>query len=492
MKTPLPERLSMIEDFMYTEPKEWQKKIRTEIQHLRQAHSKAMKKNNRITSGLLDLEPAIEKRRTAALLSSLEKLNEHDRQLAGDWITLNIFSESYAPVQYDGHILTAASIWILDRLSELNAPLDKIYMLLPTDEELIDDLFEIDIWDCQYEEDLIASVEYVLRYRNQDIAPLESNGGDGERILTSNLAAEGKDHADVPSRQKFEALVALLPQWMKDEAIAHFEACHQAWTERFFTGIGYYQGQYLDKVHNANTIRKEINEIRDKLERKTKQFMAERERLRKSRKAQIKSKPNAPVNALLMNPLKAPDLPIISQTAPAYVPSPLTDLINGSDSMRDAEIVSLLDRMKELDDLHEAVLKELDDVIDKRGKFLYMIVHRGYLTSDFVNEYFPEELHEAMLKPIPVHSPYEMCFAMLYAVEIGSDIPWLYGSCIGMLSEVIDYLPWGMSDYSELEDPYWEEVPPMSSKTPDFPDWYARDYCWKSDDEYEARNLGKH
>lgn len=84
MKNPLPERLSMIEDFMYTEPKEWQKKIRTEIQHLRQAHSKAMKKNNRITSGLLDLEPAMEKRRTAALLSSLEKLNEHDRQLVGD------------------------------------------------------------------------------------------------------------------------------------------------------------------------------------------------------------------------------------------------------------------------------------------------------------------------------------------------------------------------------------------------------------------------
>ena len=33
MKNPLPERLSMIEDFMYTEPKEWQKKIRTEINY---------------------------------------------------------------------------------------------------------------------------------------------------------------------------------------------------------------------------------------------------------------------------------------------------------------------------------------------------------------------------------------------------------------------------------------------------------------------------
>lgn len=299
-----------------------------------------------------------------------------------------------------------------------------------------------------YEEDLIASVEYVLRYRNQDIAPLESNGGDGERILTSNLAAEGKDHAAVPSRQKFESLLALLPQWMKDEAIAHLEACHQAWTERFFTGIGFFKGQYIDKVHNANTIRKEINEIRDKLECKAKQYMAERERLRKNRKAQIKSKPNAPINAPLMNPLRAPNLPIIFETALAYAPSPLTALINGAGDMGDAEIVSLLDKMKGLDNLHETALKELDDVIDQRGKFLYMIVHRSYLTFDFVTEYFPEELHEAMLKPVPVPDPYELCFAMLYAVETGNDIPWLYGSCIGTLSEVVDYLPWGMSDYS--------------------------------------------
>ena len=40
------------------------------IQHIRQAHAKAMKKNKRISGGLLDLTPAMEKRRTAALMSS--------------------------------------------------------------------------------------------------------------------------------------------------------------------------------------------------------------------------------------------------------------------------------------------------------------------------------------------------------------------------------------------------------------------------------------
>ena len=111
---PITERLSMLENDMYVAPKDWMKRIRAEIQHIRQAHAKAMKKNKRISGGLLDLTPAMEKRRTAALMSSLENLSEERQKYADDWITLNIFSESYAPVQYDGHILTAAAIWMVN------------------------------------------------------------------------------------------------------------------------------------------------------------------------------------------------------------------------------------------------------------------------------------------------------------------------------------------------------------------------------------------
>ena len=73
-------------------------------------------------------------------------------------------------------------------------------------------------------------------------------------------------------------------------------------------------------------------------------------------------------------------------------------------------------------------------------------------------------------------------------METGSDIPWLYGSCIGMMSEVIDRLPWGLSDYSEMENPHTGKICRLSlPKTPDFPDWYQRDFAWKGDDEYDAR-----
>ena len=80
---------------------------------------------------------------------------------------------------------------------------------------------------------------------------------------------------------------------------------------------------------------------------------------------------------------------------------------------------------------------------------------------------------------------------VLYSVETGSDIPWLYGSCIAMMSEVVDILPWGLSDYSELEDPYLTDEPPTIYKVPEFPDWYKREYGWKGDDEYELRSLAQ-
>ncbi len=490
------ERLSMLDDIMYTAPKDWLKRIRAEIQHLRQAHSKAMNKDSRVTTGMLDLTPAMEKRRTAALLSSLEKLPPEQQAYADDWITLNIFSESYAPLQFDAHMLTAASIWILDKLSELDSlheytespALSKLYTLLPTDDELLDDLFNVDIWDCRYDEELITSVEYVLHYRNQDIAPLESNGGDDDRVLTSNLAAEGKDHADVPSRKNFEEMLSLLPQWMKDDAVKQFEECYQAWCDRFFTGIAYMQEQYTEKRNALNEIRKEINELRDKLDKRAAEYIDKRKQTKRNAKKVMKG---SPPNILMMKSGLTNEVPPIVSSSLSSVVSGFPGMAGVSNDGFDAEIRSMLARLKELDDLHDKGTEALDNVIEKRGKFLYMIVHHGYLSSELVSKLFPEEMHSILMQPIPVSDPYELCFALLYLVETGSDIPWLYGSCIGMMSEVVDYLPWALSDYEELEDPYWVELPPESRKTPDFPNWYSRDYVWKGDDEYDARSLAQ-
>ena len=418
-----------------------------------------MNKNSRVTVGMLDLTPAMEKRRTAALMSSLEKLPADRQVYADDWITLNIFSESYAPLEFDGHILTAASIWILDKLSELDSlheytespAFSKLYTLLPKDDELLDELFNVDIWDCRYDEELIASVEYVLHYRNQDIASLESNGGESDRVLTSNLAAEGKDHADVPSRKNFEDMLSLLPQWLKDDAVKQFEICYQAWYDRFFAGIAYMQEQCTEKRNALNEIRKEINDLRDKLDQKAAEYIDKRKQAEKNVKKAVKG--NTP-NILMMKPGLANDVPSIASSPLSSVVSGFPGMGASNDNGFDAEIKTLLARLKELDDMHDKGTEALDEAIEKRGKFLYSIVHHGYLSSEVVSKLFPEEMHPVLMKPILVNDPYELCFALLYLIENGSDIPWLYGSCIGMMSEVADYLPWALSDYEELEDPH--------------------------------------
>ncbi len=486
-------KIEMVNDFGYVEPKDWMRRIRAEIQHLRQAHSKAMKNNSRVTSGTLDLEPAMEKRRISALMNSLENQTEERHKYADDWITLNIFSESYAPIQYDGHILTAASIWILDRITELNVSLDKLYPILPDNDELLDEMFEVDVWDCQYDEELIASVEYVLHYRNQDIAPLEPIGHESERIITSCLNAEGKDRVDVLSRRNFEALLALIPQSVKDEALKHFEECYSAWIDRFFTAISYLQEQHKEAGAVVNALRAELNELQENVKKKLNQLEKDREKIRKTQRDKVKAmQSKQAVNVLLKNPTQPQtELPLLSNQGITF-PTPSSPLFLKEDNRELCnEIDKLVNRVKEIYEQHDEAMEELDEVVNKRAKFLYMIVHSGYLTSDMVRDYFPCEYFEELTKPLPIADPYELCFALLYAVETGSDIPWLYGSCIGMMSEVIDSLPWGLADFEELYDPYWKDEPLRSSKLPDFPDWYKRDYTWKGEDEYDARSLAQ-
>ena len=57
-----------------------------------------------------------------------------------------------------------------------NRSTDKInvYVYLPTDDYAIEDVYTPDVWDCQHDFDLIASVQYVLHYRNADIVGLEA------------------------------------------------------------------------------------------------------------------------------------------------------------------------------------------------------------------------------------------------------------------------------------------------------------------------------
>ncbi len=84
-----------------------------------------------------------------------------------------------------------------------------------------------------------------------------------------------------------------------------------------------------------------------------------------------------------------------------------------------------------------------------------------------------------------ISDPYEICAGLLllcsedalralYADVPGAtpdkdlDLPWLFGTMEGMLTDVAHHLPWGMGRYSEDDIPFFKD----STKPLAHPDWY--------------------
>lgn len=276
---------------------EWKSAIREDINTLKSAQRKASKQTSRTADFEIELNEEIEKRRIKALMDSLPEVSTKHPKLVRDWINLNIISETYAMLEEQYSILFAAAIWILDQISKNDDQFKELYSILPTSDKEFDDVFYPDVFDSQYEETLIFSVESVLKHRNRDVVPPETNGNGGIRILTSSLAAKGQVHSDVPSRQTFDKLLSLIPSNAIVTAIEHFRQHFEEWNARYFKCIEPLSDDFEAVRQKVNNIRTEINHINDRVER----MMADSFRPKKPARPANLSVLNAPFSAPVNN-----------------------------------------------------------------------------------------------------------------------------------------------------------------------------------------------
>lgn len=454
-------------------PEEWAKCIRRYMEHSKKTLRKNCNKAGKIeVETCFDMESSLVNRRTQAILNTRDEIIKHSDCCYDDWIMTNTQSDSYGAIEEYNRLLYAASIWILDRIMETGIDDKELYKLLPTDDHLLDDLFQIDVWDSCYEEDLIVSVEYVLHYRNRDIAPMEDNGHGDHRVYTSRLAAEGKDRADVPSRQAFEKLLALIPQEKINQAVQQFTDCFWAWVDRFFAGAKVLDEEAERVRLKVNEQRKKINEQQRKIDKLVRAAEAER--------AKFKHKKNEPKKAPVVNPLLA--RPIVQDEKYSVVSSFRSSGRDYSEQAEFVHIMSEIERLHDMDDRNQELAEEYKEQIKRKGVYSYYMSHAGTSKMPEYDDVFTENVLKA-LPPLPAFDCYGMCFALLYLIEQGSDLPWLYGACTGLMREVILCLPWGVSGYDELDDEFWDEdIPPQPLKPVDIPDWYERKYAVKSKD----------
>ena len=367
-----------------------------------------------------------------------------------------------------------------------------------------DALYAIDICDTQFDEELIASVEYVLRNRNRDIAPLEDDGNDGKRYFASILAAEGKAHGDVPSRKNFEALLGMIPQYRIDAAVSQFKRCYEVYQKHYFMLISYAADKCEETRLKINELRSVINQERDHTLKLMRKSYDEYERNFTKKQKSAAVKPLIAPNALQINPKVLPDLPGLSDPVSLSAVTAVSQVVNRTEDDIRSEMGPVIERLKQLENEHETLMDEFHDALELLGTTTALIGGDGYLDEN-VYEMDYSAVDPSVLDPLPFTDPYAMCFALLYLIEQENDIPWLYGSCIGMMHEVADSLPWALYEYDELEDKYWfknaedegyEQLTLFNMEEERrgkqiFPDWYQRDYRWKDDDRCDARNLAQ-
>lgn len=415
------------------------------------------------------------------------------------WMLLNFAPcVSYNACEAQSHILFAAAIWMLDQITAQPDWREKLYPLLPRDGLALGDMYVYapDAWDASHEFDLILSVLHVLYYRNTDIAPMEIDANDVERVLNNSLLAGGGQHADVPGRRRYEALIGLLPSEAVERAVKRFEAALYAWTDRYFACVVPLNKAVAEAAQKVNRIVKQYNALRDELA-----VAVEAAEKRKSAGAPRTNQTKPAFNPLMVKPPEASPFDAGGPAFP-YAADALWGPSHAALSQRRLEdpaqrVLDLGHRLSEIEEAHLKALDELDELDGKAAFFTVDILQEGCLHArTCLDEYGP--VVAGLMKPLEIENPFEICFALLFLLESGSDLPWLYGPGCGLMQEVVESLPWGIIEYDETDDPVWwpdgqedgdERPAPLPAEkarqpleSPAAPQWYARKYVPKDED----------
>lgn len=453
MKKQRTDRLPYIDT---SQPQDYKQAVKDEIRRLKRAHSKAAQSKKFLASEQFDLEGSLEHRRTEAIINSLDEIIRLHPDLVDEWIAINLNCSTYTITEAQCHILLGAAIWILDRFAETDTPREELYKVLPTDMAEMDDLYFVDLWDSSFDMDLITAVECVLHFRNADIKPIEQTTDGNFRVVTDKLTADGKHKAESPRRRRFEQLIALIPQEEIEEAVEHFKQHFEAWRERFFACVKPMTAKQKALDDKLNRIRKQINDNRDAAEKLAHEMQAERKK--------PKQKPSP-----LLAPLAKPDTSFsVQSVAPSVFKSPPPMI---------GDLGTIMHKLDELDDQHNDLIDEINDVIHQKGHFMFHVNQRGLLSKAYCEKEYGADVAAGM-EPIPIPNPYELCFALLYLIEQNSDLPWLYGVGVGMMNEVGEALPWGIIEFDE--DDVEDEYPDNPSN---IPDWYERKYYRRGEED---------
>ena len=430
----------------------------------------------------MDFDSVRLKRRVAATLATLDELPKQVPEipaevpeifyLAEDWAQLNaIAAPAYDCEEEENTATLGAAIWMLDQIREEGRIWEAI-RLMPKDDGPLDRIYIPPVWDPCHSDEVLLGMLSIIQNRNQDCAgpkdpkPTKDKASGLERFYMDLLTAENKHHQQVDSRIRFETILSMIPQDSIDRAVQRYQKLFWDWVRRYY-------------ICRNIILQKEIQLDQDR------RAFAEQVRSDAASMLQWMQKDVAKRREIVES-----KTPLMPDQRSAYIhamETPMTDIIRMKASMEASE-AALDARFEEIEDL----LTSLQTMV----RFLH--------TASFWR--MEEELGEDMAsvwEDFRIDDPYEILFAHLYLLDIGSDLPWLYAPGTSIFALAAFSLPWSHCDYDDECDGIWthydEDVQdvvrgpadtliPSKVKVPELEDWYSMDYSDRTFQDRYHRN----
>ena len=341
----------------------------------------------------------------------LQQLAESDIEIPkwveADWLDRN--TTGICGPDYLDHVHSttlAVAIYILDQLLVAGHYQDA-YNLIPA-EAMEADLHIPEIKDVCHNEQMIRGMVWIIQHRNDDCRGLKEPGRKMlPRTMLDLYTVKNKQHQDVPSRRRFEAILSMIPQGVIAQALEQYKHAYTDVNNRMMKGHCIINDQLVA-----------MGRVIEALEADTFAAIQDADYISDSYQARI--------NSYLTN--QGCTLPALDQLERSK-----------------GQIHAFMQSQKYQSVLQEQELKNsrlklaLNHMRHNIGLFHWM-------SKEQQKTLFTEELCKIWYS-FTVSDPYEMCFANLYLLDQGSDLPYVYSISGPLMTFAATALPWAATRY---------------------------------------------
>lgn len=329
----------------------------------------------------------------------------------------------------ENDVILAAAIWILDEL-RLAGEIENAYPYLDFGEEFCESVELPKMIVPLYDEKLIKSLVVLIRNRNCDEEGFKTGGGLVDDAAASRYCDlnnkqdinEGSKEA-MSMRNRFDAIINLIPSDKRRYSRSNFEARLKGIFKAILWSASYYQAPRIN-------LAREIIDVLDN------QFVNH------NRIVELNKKLSDRKNTAILNMM-----PPARSFGTAMDFQPIED--------KD------YDEMESYITENEEYIATHDELSDELMEYEKKVLNIPLYTTSLAEKCVPEDcIYDRVvtekLEVNPVVDPYEICFAYVYLLDSGSDLPWLYNVSSVLLQKAVSQLPWiytlaNEKDYTDLK-----------------------------------------